>query len=1429
MTIKNVCIGLLSLCLFFNISFAQPTAPEIFIDPSFHEAWVWPNSQHLWTTTISNTGNVDLSYSFPGFLTGSHPPGFIVSVDPASGIIQPGGSSEVLVTWDATGYAPGIYYQDLVCESNDPLNPFINIGNKMHVYIPAYIRGIVTDAISLQALSGVTVTVGSWQTHTLSDGSYIIAVDAGTYVIYYEKLGYVTFDVIDTGLIAGDTTVHDVELYPEAYPVPWVTADPVDCNDPVPSEVNWTLPTGPVEISYDDGTYEDLYAWALPGGECAVKFTPSSYPCDIFGGRIQVGDGSWPAANWMGSSFTMVAYDEDVNGMPGNVIDSVTVAVNNYGWIEFWCNTMQVDSGNFFLSFKQLNASPNCAPVGIDLDAPLENRSYMKAPGGNWQFSIYQDFMIRAFVDQVALPSNVVNYTLARISDFDPNLGPQLGTMTILTDTTATNYQDDDFPTLSDDWYAYAVKVNYISGLSSQWTYSNIIGMHKGKIVEIHLSNCLGTPISDAEIRLTGEDYPFCLYEGVTDASGSCIFECTWAGLYDLDIYNFGYENISIDYLFIGADTIIGFEWDEISWTPRNLWVDDISGTVYWDDPVVTALSEDFEGYIQYPWQMTTNGQGWFQTTNGSSLNFPILPWNSQYICVNDDAAGSSNDGSVDYLITHWVDLSGTEEFHMTFDSFFTGVNGQLATVEYSYDAGASWNAFHNMSPNMQWTSVDLDLSVLSGASAPDVIWFAFHADDAGNQASGWAIDNVEILAEIIDPENYQIFLDSTLVATTDTNFYQFENLTFGHEYSACVAAVYPCGVSDLVCVDFTSLYLRAPEWIQGDSVGNEAEICWFMDTSNILSDILGYNIYRDSILIDFVEYLGGDTSWYTDTPPDPLCYDYHVSALYNDLNPGDTVESAYTGPEEVCLVFGAMLPLFQDWTYGTFEPDWTAGENWVVNGQIGNAEPSAEFTWDPILNDYEECIVSGPINGVYPETKSDPYTDGQFMLRFDVQLDDVNATGNEYFKAEVWSNGEWNTISAFSNANGSFAWETVEVDITEYAMGHVFKLRFMAVGEESSEIISWFVDNIEVFHYCAPPVNLNAEWENYYEDIRLSWSPPESSAGCLVDWIYWDDGDYCNAIGLTGGGTFSVASHWDPDMIKYYDGYSIIKMRFIPGHDISNTQYILKVWKGTNADTLLYEELLDSVVPGEWNMITLSEPVEIDISQDLWIGYTCTSPENEFPAGHDFGPGVTGYGDMVRLDTSDWQSIYNYGSQFSFNWNIRALVEYMWDGPNISLNQEKLGIKHEVANHASKSVLGYNIFLNLYQDDYEFLDFTTDTSYLYPYEGGTDLFFYVTTVYQSCESEASNETWLWIGLEENKSDLFIKVYPNPTDDRINIESDSPITKLCLLDLTGHTLVVHEAVHQNQATMDVSSLASGVYLLTIDTEEGRVVRKVVVE
>ncbi|MCF8369927.1 MAG: T9SS type A sorting domain-containing protein [Bacteroidales bacterium] len=200
----------------------------------------------------------------------------------------------------------------------------------------------------------------------------------------------------------------------------------------------------------------------------------------------------------------------------------------------------------------------------------------------------------------------------------------------------------------------------------------------------------------------------------------------------------------------------------------------------------------------------------------------------------------------------------------------------------------------------------------------------------------------------------------------------------------------------------------------------------------------------------------------------------------------------------------------------------------------------------------------------------------------------------------------------------------------------------------DEAEVTVNYIEGVDI----NPPQNLVAGVFNT-NSVLLSWDPPSFNSGAFIN---WDDGNNHEGIGLTDGGTFSVAARWIPEQLAGYDGYNLTNVRFFP-RGYTPVSITLKVWSGENASNLIVSQPLTNVSMNQWNSILLDTPVSMNVDEELWVGYTITDqPIGIFPAGCDDGPAVKGFGDKISLDGTTWGNLKDYG--FDYNWNIQAILE---------------------------------------------------------------------------------------------------------------------------------------------------------------------------
>ncbi|HKK10193.1 MAG TPA: hypothetical protein VJ939_05115, partial [Bacteroidales bacterium] len=183
------------------------------------------------------------------------------------------------------------------------------------------------------------------------------------------------------------------------------------------------------------------------------------------------------------------------------------------------------------------------------------------------------------------------------------------------------------------------------------------------------------------------------------------------------------------------------------------------------------------------------------------------------------------------------------------------------------------------------------------------------------------------------------------------------------------------------------------------------------------------------------------------------------------------------------------------------------------------------------------------------------------------------------------------------------------------------------------------------------PPSNLEAEVVNE-NDVDLTWAMPDTTADIMLSWA---SGTNTTSIGLGGPGSFSVAAKWTLDEIQDLEGAYITSVNLFLADE--STDYTLKVWEGDNAETLVYEQEITNFQTGEFTSISLEEALEVNTSQELWVGYEMNSEGFSYPAGLDGTTSDPGSGDMIYYE-EQWSSVANdYG--IVGNWNIIAYLSF--------------------------------------------------------------------------------------------------------------------------------------------------------------------------
>ena len=373
----------------------------------------------------------------------------------------------------------------------------------------------------------------------------------------------------------------------------------------------------------------------------------------------------------------------------------------------------------------------------------------------------------------------------------------------------------------------------------------------------------------------------------------------------------------------------------------------------------------------------------------------------------------------------------------------------------------------------------------------------------------------------------------------------------------------------------------------------------------------------------------------------------------------------------------------------------------------------------------------------------------------------------------------------------------------------------------------------------CNPPKWLDARW--YTDDppvTRLRWKTPDGWP-YFDDWIRWDDGDNYDAIGTGSQVTFDVAAKWKKKEYPRIADMVVSEVSFFP--DEADADYSIRIWQGGGSvpDTMLIDYPVENPLIGEWNTVSFSEGVEIDYDKHLWIGYRIETNDG-YPAGVDDGPAIDNSGNVMYF--GGWTTLLEVNPDLDYNWNIAAHLLGP-AGRKVQLSRSgnpELGTSAKPKT-STKTKRYYDHYYKIYRCNEDLTNFYLIDS-IGPYEleyfdqnfpppipwaFGYTLKAFYSYEGDTCVSDFSNEALIVpVSIDEEKRKK-IRVFPNPAQHVLNIESEISLEYYYMTDIYGHTVITGTLKPSSQS-VDVSSLGDGLYLLRLWSKESMLTRKVVV-
>jgi hypothetical protein len=953
------------------------------------------------------------------------------------------------------------------------------------------LTGVVTNCVTGDPVIGAKVTWGYNYTYTTTGGLYSMTIyPTGTYNLIVAKIGYNIYTIPGVTVTIPGTTTVNVLLNPQLISPANVTAT---LNPPQTAAViSWNTAMSNVELMYDDMGAEQCLQYYYTGSFSAVKFTPCGYPAVLNSCKLSL---CGTPANFV--PFNVYVYNANgPGGMPGTTIAGPFILSPTVtGWINLtFPSPINITGGSFYIAMEQGGDLPNCAGLSVDTTTN-QLRSFQKIGTGPWVLG-GGNYLIHAVVNEPCglVPPSNITYTVSRLKqgeENNPAAWVQVGSVTGINTIT-----DNSWSSLSCGAYRWGVKATYPCNGSTSAAFSNVIGKCWTANVTFHGQKCCDSlPKAGFPIQAHNLDVPDTNYFVLTDTSGTAVIHNMWKGHYQLTSLIFGCSPVTFPVTISGDTTINIIMTEGPVIPPYGLIVSDTTLFARWYKPscIVSLLDERWTSgsFVTNAWT-TSGGSNWnIDPYIGQPVPSAEFYWVPEVVNYNQYLTSKTITGENSPILELLYDIY--------LDNFATTTVNSMALEIWD---GSTWNVlktYDNSGGSIPWKSEVVDITPYTAKSFK----FRFHAYGVDSyDINNWNIDNIKVNASIDMPclLGYTFSLNNILEPFLTDTFCQIppDEVTYGQACHACVKAVYSYdpGYSSPDCYYFTAQYLYTPLNFTVDSIECSAYLTWQKPkkpNGATPPGLIGYNIFKGDAIIHYCP--SPDSLSYYDMNLDPGAYIYSCAAKY-DLTvygfPGNFAYSIRTNAmDTVVIICGDQLPFMEEWNqnnftyYGwTFDP---SQGNWNTTSVTGNPLPTADFSWSGKgeMKDvnYDNSLVGPAMDG-------SEWSCSHLFLDFDIKLIDRLFTSTEKMTIEILYDHTWHLLGEYVN-NGSFGWITETFNI-DSVRGKGFKIRFRAHGENTTNILHWYIDNIHVYGNCLPPAGL--EWTASSQQVNLSWTAPCSS-----------------------------------------------------------------------------------------------------------------------------------------------------------------------------------------------------------------------------------------------------------------------------------------------------------------------------------------------
>lgn len=391
-------------------------------------------------------------------------------------------------------------------------------------------------------------------------------------------------------------------------------------------------------------------------------------------------------------------------------------------------------------------------------------------------------------------------------------------------------------------------------------------------------------------------------------------------------------------------------------------------------------------------------------------------------------------------------------------------------------------------------------------------------------------------------------------------------------------------------------------------------------------------------------------------------------------------------------------------------------------------------------------------------------------------------------------------TASTVSDLDGSYTINNIVADyytITAEAAGfdpYTDGLNFSA-GENEYDI------EMSIAPCAIMPTNVTYEIDDI--NMILTWDNIEG--GTMTQ---SGSDQYSNAVGTGNSGNFGCYHLFTPSDLNAYNGCTLTKIGAYFNGDLAYCSYTIRIWVGGNTDPAsdefgpasdypIYEQVVaeDDITVGAWSDIVLTTPLEINGSQNLWIGYHLTysgAPASLYPAGTS-NTTNEGRGNAMYFNGA-WTTLSQAG--LDGDWLIHGIC---------------------VAPELTYTVLEDGTPIATDIEEAEYIVDNYDPNACYQVQ---------TTCENGQVSEPSECAHPGTSIANIDNAIAFSVYPNPATEVVTVATSQKAQKVEILNYLGQVIYA-QAVQNDTFTLNVANYADGVYFIRLTGEEGVSTQKLI--